>query len=297
MCLGPFPNEVGAYRWYYADVSAGGRHVVVIFLVGSVFSARYSAAISRGARPSEFCAVNFALYEHGERSAWVFSEYSGFEATRNELRIGRSRLVISPGSAEFTVNERTTSGRDLTARIRLTTLCTGGDPQQLDAQGRHFWQPVMPRSLASLQLDGTEERVGLGYGDTNWGTEALGGEVPGWCWVRSHDVNATRIHYLLPHGEALKVTVSGSGTQVTREQSSELDGALTPWGLRIPRAVTLEHARLEVSALLESSPFYARFLASSGGVEALGEVADFRRFHKPWIRWMAQFRTRVEEAA
>jgi carotenoid 1,2-hydratase len=29
-------------------------------------------------------------------------------------------------------------------------------------------------------------------------------------------------------------------------------------------------------------------------MDTLGEVADFRRFHSPLIRWMAHFRTRVE---
>jgi carotenoid 1,2-hydratase len=33
------------------------------------------------------------------------------------------------------------------------------------------------------------------------------------------------------------------------------------------------------------------------GFHALGEVADFRRFHSPLIRWMARFRMRVEPAA
>ena len=32
------------------------------------------------------------------------------------------------------------------------------------------------------------------------------------------------------------------------------------------------------------------------GLDTLGEVADFRRFHSPLIRWMAHFRTRVEGA-
>ena len=45
-------------------------------------------------------------------------------------------------------------------------------------------------------------------------------------------------------------------------------------------------------ALLESSPFYARLEAQSDEAQAIGEVADFARFHSPTIRWMANFRTR-----
>jgi carotenoid 1,2-hydratase len=49
--------------------------------------------------------------------------------------------------------------------------------------------------------------------------------------------------------------------------------------------------------LVESSPFYARQVARSGELHAIGEVADFRRFRSPLVRWMAHFRTRVERAA
>ena len=41
--LAPLPERAGAYRWYYADVGSGEVSAVVIFLVGSLFSARYAA--------------------------------------------------------------------------------------------------------------------------------------------------------------------------------------------------------------------------------------------------------------
>lgn len=53
---------------------------------------------------------------------------------------------------------------------------------------------------------------------------------------------------------------------------------------------------LPVTSHLESSPFYARLEGAGDGFHALGEVADFRRFHSPLIRWMARFRMRVEPA-
>ena len=40
--------------------------------------------------------------------------------------------------------------------------------------------------------------------------------------------------------------------------------------------------------------FYAYRKARRDGLDVMGEVADFRRFHSPFIRWMAHFRTRVE---
>ena len=61
------------------------------------------------------------------------------------------------------------------------------------------------------------------------------------------------------------------------------------WGLSVPAKYGGATPRL-----LESSPFYARLEAEAGGAHTLGEVADFRRFHNPWVRWMANFRMRTE---
>jgi carotenoid 1,2-hydratase len=60
------------------------------------------------------------------------------------------------------------------------------------------------------------------------------------------------------------------------------DSERTAWGLRVPKRPS--------TRLLESSPFYARM---ETGEDTLGEVADFQRFHQPWVRWMAALRTRV----
>jgi carotenoid 1,2-hydratase len=73
--------------------------------------------------------------------------------------------------------------------------------------------------------------------------------------------------------------------------------SITGWGLRVPARL---HSGCEVVGpprLLESSPFYARLEARQGQLDSMGEVADFRRFHSPFIRWMAHFRTRTGRAA
>ena len=55
------PRQSGAYRWYYFDVTAGDFTAVFIFMIGSIFSARYSAGLKRGALPTAHSAVNFAI--------------------------------------------------------------------------------------------------------------------------------------------------------------------------------------------------------------------------------------------
>jgi carotenoid 1,2-hydratase len=72
---------------------------------------------------------------------------------------------------------------------------------------------------------------------------------------------------------------------------------MTGWGLRVPARLQVGNQVVGEPRLLESSPFYARLEARQGALDSLGEVADFRRFHSPFIRWMAHFRTRVGRAA
>jgi carotenoid 1,2-hydratase len=69
------------------------------------------------------------------------------------------------------------------------------------------------------------------------------------------------------------------------------------WGLALPTDIGAGGVAVPARRLLESSPFYARQETHAGGLHALGESADFRRFRSPLIRWMAYFRMRTERAA
>ena len=108
------------------------------------------------------------------------------------------------------------------------------------------------------------------------------------------------VDYHLPDGVApLRLVAGPRGTRcergpVVREARPT---SRTGWGLRVPARLRVGDAEVGVPRLLESSPFYARVEARDEGLDVLGEVADFRRFHSPFIRWMAHFRTRVEGAS
>ena len=107
------------------------------------------------------------------------------------------------------------------------------------------------------------------------------------------------VEYHLPGDEApLRVTAGAAGTSLERwTPSDERRTGLTGWGLRVPRHLSAGPTVKAEPRLLESSPFYARLEARRGGLDVMGEVADFQRFHSPYIRWMAHFRTRVEREA
>ena len=305
--LPALPRQSGAYRWFYLDVAAGDVTCVIIFMVGSVFSPRYSAGWARGATPLEHCAVNVALYRHGERIAWALTEYPhAVQEGAHTLRIGRSRLHYDvQGRVEVDVVERTAPwGRPLCVRAQLTPQAPPLEAVTLVEGTSHRWRPLAPRAEIFLEAQwGNAKRFcatqGRGYHDTNWGEEPLGRSVPGWQWARSHAEDATTIWYLPPGPQAFEVTASDRGTTLVRHPSETPAAAqmLTRWGLKVPRVLRMGSVLCAPAALLESSPFYARLEASTPGVHALAEVADFRRFHSPFIRWMAHFRTRVESAA
>ena len=303
--LPPLPDTAGAYRWFYADVTAGESSAVFIFMVGSLFSARYSAGAPRGARPLEHCAVNFALYHRGVRRRWVLSEYpvASVQGRGRSLRIGRSLLEYAPdGTVRMEVDERCAPfGGAVRARLVLETQVPAAEEVPLVPGLPHYWRALAPRTKA--RLDVTSEGLvaeGLGYHDSNHGEELLGERLPGWHWARVHGPEETVVDYHLPDGVApLRVTAGATGTKSERGPllTEARPTSLTNWGLRVPAHLYAGGTVVGAPRLLESSPFYARVEAREGTLDSLGEVADFRRFHSPFIRWMAHFRTRVERVA
>lgn len=296
--LAPLPDRAGAYRWYYADVGCGEVSAVVIFLLGSLFSPRYAAR--RGALPIEHCAVNFALYVGGRRKQWVLSEYAHGTQSDGVLSIGRSLFQVnSDGSVEIDLRERLAPfGAETRAELVLRPTAPGLGVVPLLPDGSHVWEPRAPRCDAELRLPLLGHVLqGHGYHDANAGDSPLGSTLPSWSWTRVHAPDQTAIDFRLPAGERLTVRTTEGGSSLSRDEAPVPEVTPTSWGLRIPR--TLSAGGLEVPGpdLVESSPFYARQVARSGDLHAIGEVADFRRFRSPLVRWMAHFRTRVERAA
>lgn len=296
-----FPVTPGSYGWLYADAQCGPYNAVCIFMVGALFSPRYAVAQRRGGVPLEHCAVNCALHREGRRIAWVFTERRGMrvEDEGRTLRIGGSTLRYADGGeVQIAIAERTAPwGRRLDLRLTLTPLAPPGPEVTLDAGGRHRWQALAPRAAAVLAVGDGPACAGLGYHDTNRGTERLGLSVRGWRWSRIHDPEATAIRYERPAPAPALELVARAGEVETRTAPvGDEPTRLSPWGLRLPTAIRAGSHEVPVTEVLESSPFYARQQGRRGSLLALAEVADFARFHSPLIRWMAHFRMRVEAA-
>ncbi|WP_426756974.1 carotenoid 1,2-hydratase [Myxococcus sp. Y35] len=301
--LPALPEAAGAYRWFYADVSAGPYSAVCIFMLGSLFSPRYSVAARRGGLPLEHSAVNFALYHDGVRRLWVLSEYARAELEApGRLRIGRSTLAYAEdGTVRMDVDDWTAPwGRPVRAGLTLTPMTPVGEVVQLMPGLPHYWQALAPRARARLEVSSLGiEAEGLGYHDTNHGEELLGARLSGWHWARTHREDETVVDYHLPEGVApLRVVAGACGVRCERGSAPQpRPTSITGWGLRVPSRLHAGNIVVGAPKLLESSPFYARLEARTGPLDSMGEVADFRRFHSPFIRWMAHFRTRVGPAA
>lgn len=296
--LPALPDMAGAYRWFYADVTAGPYSAVCIFMLGSLFSPRYSVAARRGGHPLAYCAVNFALYHQGVRQLWVLSEYPCVESQGpGRLRIGRSTLTHAlDGTVRMDVEDATAPwGRPVRASLTLRPVTARGAEVRLVPGLPHYWQALAPRAEARLEVSSLGVTAeGLGYHDTNHGEEPLGATLSGWHWARTHHEAHTVVDYHLPDGVApLRVRADLDGVVCERGEKPEARPTrITGWGLRVPAKL---HTGMEVVGpprLLESSPFYARLESRRGALDTMGEVADFRRFHSPFIRWMAHFRTR-----
>ena len=292
------PTQPGAYRWYYVDVVAGDFTAVFIFMIGSVFSARYSAARERGALPVAHSAVNFALYEKGARRCWVLSEYPAARVERDgdTLRIGESFFSYDArGNLSARVVDRSSPwGRPIDARLEVTVGAASAAPIQLIEGASHFWHPISPRGRARVTLP-QHTLDGHAYHDGNFGSVPLGTDCRGWDWARHHGTSSTSVRYQ-PWGDGpgIQLVARDSSVTVLREPLELPERTRTGWGLSVPSS--LEGSR--GLRLLESSPFYARLEGETAdGGSMLGEVADFERFHRPSIRWMARFRTRLGKVA
>ncbi len=301
MTLPPPPVRAGAYRWFYVDARAGDLTVVCIFMIGAVFSPRAVVAAMRGVAPLVHCAVNCALYRDGRRLAWVFTERTGAHVHGDVLRIGDSTFAYAAdGHVVIAVRERTAPfGRPLRLDLELVPEAPPAPPVVLHPGGPHGWQALVPRARAMLALpaDGVLAD-GVGYHDTNHGARRLGLELPGWRWTRLHAPRRTEIVYRLPApAEAVLVRERDGDVTLARRALPAEGLQRSRWGLALPERLVAGDVDPGVPRMLESSPFYARLEAEGAGAHALGEVADFRRFAQPWIRWMAHFRLRTERSA
>ena len=288
------------YAWWYVDaLSDDGRHALtIIAFVGSVFSPYYAAARRRApADPRNHVALSVALYGDGARR-WTMTERGRDQltATADTLRIGPSALAWDGDTLVITLRERAAPWpRRVDGRVRIEGLLPALQPIELDAAGRHRWQPVMPRARVSVDLAAPALRwSGDGYVDSNHGDLPLEQSFESWQWCRTpHPDGGTSIHYDLRERDgrtrALRLDIARDGG--VRFGSPQPSDPLEPsrWG--IARAA---HEGAELRRTLEDGPFYVRSLFATPwqgrSLPTLHESLSLDRFRARWVQALLPFR-------
>lgn len=309
-------DRPGAYQWWYFDATSddGEWALVVLFFVGSVFSPWYFARLAAGERalPTEHPAVNVALYRRGRSALWSFNErparaLSGaFDPT---LRIGGSGLYRSPeGSYELELFE-SASPLSLARRVRGSVRFESAGPRgpsnaalPLDEEGRHHWMCALPRCRVTVELAEPSLRwTGSGYHDMNRGERPLGQDFQRWSWSRVHSDGGTEVRYdrTLRTGRRRALELSSFGgahaAETVRDEllREELPLRRGGWLLDEPALWPSRRGPLRDLQRVESSPFYARYVARDpGGAHAVAEHLDLERFAHPLVQRMLPYRAR-----
>jgi len=298
----PVPRD--GYRWWYLDGrSDDGRFgLVLIALLGSVFSPYYVRARRRGAAdPLDHCALNVALYGAG-RKRWALTERS-----RRQLRREPSALVLGPSTLAWEGDALTARIAEVTvplpSRLRGTVRLHPGslvpDRFALDTERRHHWRAIAPCARIEVDFERPALRwSGRAYLDSNWGQEPLEEGFASWSWSRSPlPDGGTAVLYDLDRRRggdrslALRFAPGGQARGFSPPPPVGLPRTL--W--RVGRTTRADPGRPPaVLRTLEDTPFYARSLLGlemcGEPLEAVHESLSLERFRRAWVRGLLPFR-------
>ena len=288
---GPSFERPGAYRWWYVDAVShdGRRALVAILFSGAVFSPYYASRLRAGeaAFPHEHTAIHLALYEDRKRVFWTLGERpSSTDASGFEVGLWGSALARRRDRWLLTLDERWP--RALRGEIELEAEAPPLSEQPIllaPGVAGHLWHARVPWARARVRLREPHFQFeGRGYHDANAGPEPLERALRGWVWSRERAGETTHVHYdvVARSGERFRHAFGG-------EPAVESDGAHTLWRVQLPAAI----AGARPGPVIESTPFYARFLlARDGQMTGMGESLDLARFDRRVVRWMLRWKTR-----
>jgi len=294
------------YEWFYLDALSDDRRyaLVVIAMIGNVFSPWYAAARRRGATdPLMHCTMNISLREIGGAHHWSLSERGKHQVVRGEysLRIGANEMEWRGDSLYLHIDDKQAPFRTpLRGQLKLTPEATCDHQIDLDTSGKHVWRPHASKARVRAVFDAPSLSFGGdGYFDSNRGTEPLESAFRGWSWSRlvlrdgsvvvAYDCeqkNGTTIH-------DLRRIVGAHAMALPTSALVEARLPRAGWGLG--RTVRSDkNARARVVAELLSSPFYARSIVETQifGQPAVGvhEVVSLDRFAERWVQFLLPFR-------
>jgi carotenoid 1,2-hydratase len=262
-----------------------------------VFSPYYIAAAK--ADPENHVALNVALY--GQKARWTMTERGreNMARDRDSIAIGPSRMHWNGDCLVIDIAEHgAVFGQPVRGQVRIYPEALVQQGFDLDAAGRHRWQPVATRARIEVSLPQPGTRwAGAAYVDSNFGTEPMEDRFTGWQWSRAHTGADTAIFYEGGRVDgsrfALALAVDRDGT--AQPMAAPPRVALRPTGWLMPRhtrADAASHPR--ILKTWEDAPFYSRSALATTihGEPALGvhESLSLTRFANPVVQRMLPYR-------
>lgn len=305
----PFEEQPGAYRWWYFDALSHDEKTAfsAIFMVGSIFSPYYAERLRAGDAPlpREHVAMNFVLYQRGKAPVFSFSEYGSERLAMDErgVRIAASSFARQrDGRILVRVDDaRVATGAPVRAELELTPVEAPLTAREVHLSGQeHQWHCLAPRAEVRGTIEGFGAFEGLGYHDTNFGSEPPARQLSSWSWGRVHDREGTRVFFDVRtrKGRRSHELFATGGRRETSVLPPRVMGpSLRDWLLPMPAGFECEvGVPLRAHRALERAPFYQRFTAAFPspdarfGATGIGEHIDFERLDHPFVRRMVSLR-------
>lgn len=314
----------GAQEWWYFDaISDDGEHaLVIVWYAGLPFDPDYGVRTLRHLKnpgrypapdPLDHAAIGLSLYHRGETLAYALNRYprERFEhrAEPFSVAVARSRVERDATGYRLRVETPERDGRrTIRADLRFAPA-SATEPLERDlggSGGPHHWILAAAdcRVEGTVALEGAGGSAldfrGRGYHDHNAGAEEISLAWTRWRWGRVHFGRQTAIYYQAeprdgPRRSLWIVCEDGRPADVREDFALKLDDwRRHPLGIRYPRSLEVGDARVEGAHLVDSGPFYLRWLSefTIGGGSAVGisELLEARALHRPWFNWMIPYR-------
>ena len=288
-------ERAGAYEWWYFDaLSDDGRDcLVVIFLIGFIFSPDYNRAVDNylsdngqpSPRPSDYPALAVTLYRDGRPLYRAINQFTApdfyADTKKTACRIGDSRFYLDETRYVLELDAVLRGGKRLMGSfvwevVQSSKFKVQSSKLQVQSpdspESKHSWNLVAPRCRVSGELRVNGARVlnfnGNGYHDHNHDSRWLPATVAAWEWGRAHFAGeTTAIYYRYREHGAEEANCylfldTKEGLQTYPARLIEARPKRHHFGLRYPRELTVEteNARLEITQrrVIDGSFFYLR---------------------------------------
>ena len=279
----------GSYEWWYFDgISGNGYSFVIIFYEGNPFSKRYIQSLNTGSGWSakHFPALSISVYKEDKPVFYSFEEVlpemASFSSDSPNGKIGlnsfKGRMENKSIYYRLKVDQQLSNGDSIEGELNFKSEII---PEQMNRistskdTSNHSWNLVQPKCSVDGNFNISGYKTinipisGTGYHDHNFGSEPMKNSFDEWYWGRFHFDDATLIYYImLENGQWEKKAwlLKDDGNVLPALKITLNEKGLSLFGLETARKLQFEadgfEALIQKESLVDSGPFYQRFLGS-----------------------------------